>query len=245
VPLSRVFPGADEPTDAEALLFGATSELAWGARSEEGNSRREVALNCLLNAPGPDVPLRPSVLAGSAPPLAADVDEDDELPPSCAGAGHGGHVIPLGAAPPGPPLGPAFGLAIPRTALGVLPVSSRGPPPSLGHGRPPRSSTLPWLVRAENAFPAFPLGAAPLRSEDEAPLLRFTTCHSCRTPPGGRREGGRGGAQPESEAHPVKRKLMQRSRSGLEGLPTRRSTKARFEAGAVGNLVPFASANFR
>jgi len=45
-----------------------------------------------------------------------------------------------------------------------------------------------------------------------------------RVPEGPERGGVE--AQPESEAHPVERKLMQRSRSGFKGLRVRRSTKA-------------------
>ena len=174
----------------------------------------------------PDAPLRPSLLASPAPPLAADAEANDGLPPPCVGAGLGGLVTRLRAVPPGLPLGPALGLGIPRTALGVLPASSRGPPASLGRSRPPWSPTVPRLMRAEGTFPAYPLGAAPLRLEDEAPLLRLTACHGCCPATVGGAERGGVGVQPKSEAHPVERKLMQRSRSELKGLQTRRSTKA-------------------
>jgi len=79
----------------------------------------------LPNAPRPDAHLRPSLLASPAPPLATDAEADNELPPPLVGAGLGGLVAGFRAAPPGLPLGPALGLGITRTALGVARSAAR------------------------------------------------------------------------------------------------------------------------
>jgi len=151
---------------------------------------------------------------------------DDERHTLLPGAGLGGFVACVGAALLGPLLGLTLGLGIPRTALGaelVAPCDVLAPP---GFGRLPWLSPALPLVRAEDAAPAPLLDVPPLPLRDEAPLPRPTARHGCcNAVPEGPERGGVE-AQPESEAHPVERKLMQRSRSGFKGLRVRRSTKA-------------------
>ena len=158
---------------------------------------------------------------------AADAEADGErhaLPP---GAGVGGFVACVGAAPLSPPLGLTLDLGIPRAALGtklVAPCDVLEPP---GFGRLPLLPPSLLLVRADDAAPAPLLDVPPLPLRDEAPIPRPAARHGCCDAVSEGPERGRVEAQPESEFHPVVRKLMQRSRSGFKGWRVRRrSTKA-------------------